>query len=112
MAGASTGWIILGTVAGGVIGGVASELLGDDDAQQSAEAGYDAIENQAEGGTTEWRSPASGNRGTTTIEKSFVTAEGVPCKRFTQTITADGESRSVPGTACRTGDGTWEIVAG
>ncbi len=111
VAGASAGWIFLGTVLGGVAGGVASELLGGDDAQQSAEAGYDALENQAAGGTTEWRNTASGNRGTTTIDDSFVSAEGVPCKRFTQTITAEGETHSVTGTACRTGDGTWEIVA-
>ncbi len=111
LAGASTGWIILGTVLGGVAGGVASELLGDDDAQQSTEAGYDALENRAAGGKTEWRNPDNGNRGTTMIDETFVTAEGVPCKRFTQTITAEGETHSVTGTACRKDDGTWEIIA-
>ena len=111
VAGASSPWIFLGTVLGGVAGGVASELLGDD-AQQNAKAGVDALDNKAEGGQTEWRNPASGNGGTTTIDESYVTAEGVPCKRFTQTITADGQSHSITGTACRNDDGTWEVVAG
>ncbi len=111
-AGASSPWIFLSTVLGGVVGGVTSEWLGDDDMQKNAEAGLDALDNKAEGGQTEWRNPASGNRGTTTIDESYVTAEGVPCKRFTQTITADGKTHSTAGTACRQGDGTWEIVAG
>ena len=110
LAGASKGWIVVGTVLGGLAGGVASELLGKDEAKQNADAGYDALENQTAGGKTEWRNTASGDRGTTMIDESFVTADGVPCKRFTQTITADGETHSVTGTACRKSDGTWEIA--
>jgi surface antigen len=111
VAGANTIWIIASAVLGGVAGGVVSELLGDDEAQQNAETGLDALENEPPGGKTDWQNPATGNGGTTTVDESFVTADGRPCKRFTQTITADGRTGSVAGTACRSADGIWEILA-
>ena len=109
--GASTAWIAASVFLGGVAGGVISELLGDDDKEQQARAGTDALENQARGGQTAWRNPASGNGGTTTIDESFVKADGTPCKRFTQTIMADGQTHRVAGTACRQADGTWMVAA-
>ena len=111
VAGASTAWIAASVFLGGVAGGVISELLGDDDKEKQARAGTDALENQGTGGQTAWRNPASGNGGATTIDESFVKADGTPCKRFTQTITADGQTHRVAGTACRQADGTWMVAA-
>ena len=109
-AGAGSAWIATSMFLGALAGGAAGELLNADDKARMAQSGYDALKNRAPDGQTAWRNPATGNSGATTIDEWYVNADGAECKRFTQTITADGKGYEVTGAACRQADGTWKVV--
>ena len=109
-AGAGSAWIASSVFLGALAGGAVGELLNADDKARMALSGYEALKNRAPDSQTAWRNPATGNSGATTIDEWYVNADGVECKRFTQTITADGKGYEVTGAACRQADGTWKIV--
>jgi len=110
LAGASPAWIagsiILGAVAGGVIG----NQLSKKDKEQYSSSSYDALSTQGKGGTTSWNNPETGNSGSTTINEVFTKADGTKCKRFTTKITAKGKTDTTNGVACQEKDGTWKVT--
>lgn len=109
-AGAGSAWIATSLFLGALAGGAAGEFLNADDKARMAQSGYEALKSRAPDSQTAWRNPATGNSGATTIDEWYVNADGVECKRFTQTITADGKGYEVTGAACRQADGTWKVV--
>ena len=39
-------------------------------------------------------------------------ADGRPCREFVQNISVDGQWEEIRATACRSSDGTWQIIDG
>ncbi len=109
LAGASPAWIAASVILGALAGGLIGNQLDKRDKERYAASGYDAISTQGKGGQTSWTNPETGNSGTTTINDTWVKADGTPCKRFTQTITAKGKTSTTSGVACKEGD-SWKVV--
>jgi surface antigen len=108
-AGANTGWIIAATVLGAVAGGVVADYLTQEDETMAGDTMFNALETQPTGEESTWRNPDSGNSGSVTVDETYERADGTPCRRFTQTVTAGGQTESGVGSACRAPDGTWQI---
>lgn len=59
-----------------------------------------------------WRNENAGSSGTVSVYSQKINPNGVPCREFELGLTAsDGTSRSLSGTACRTGSG-WQWLSG
>lgn len=110
LAGANPAWIAASVILGGVAGGLIGNELGKKDKEKYAASGYEAISTMGKGGRTSWSNPQTGNSGTTTVDDVWTKADGTKCKRFTQTITASGNTHSTSGIACQEQDGTWKIT--
>lgn len=110
-AGADTGWIVAATVLGAVAGGVVGDYMTREDKMMAGKTTNDALESQPTGNTSTWRNPDSGNSGSITVDETYQQADGTPCRKFTQTISAGGQTESGVGTACRAADGTWQIAS-
>lgn len=109
IAGADTGWVIAAAVLGAVAGGVIAEQLTKEDKAMAGETTVDALENRPAGEPARWSNPDSGNSGEVVVDETYQEADGTYCRRFTQTINADGKTESGGGTACRTPEGIWKI---
>lgn len=110
LAGAHPAWIVGSILMGAVAGGLVGDYLSDRDKEQHAATSYDALETQQTGGQSTWSNPDSGNSGSTRILNVYRTADGRLCKDFEQTISAGGQSETANGTACQQSDGTWKPV--
>ena len=110
-AGASTGWVIASAVLGAVAGGLIADYMTDKDKELAGQTTTAALETQPAGAASTWVNPDSGNSGSVTVNDTFQREDGTPCRNFTQTIEAGGETTSGTGTACRAADGTWEVVS-
>jgi surface antigen len=108
-AGGGTGWIIAGSLLGGLAGGFVGHKLDARDKRMAEEAAARAFEQNRTGQTSTWSNPDSGNSGSITPTKTYQLASGQYCRRYTQTIRVGGESQEATGTACREADGTWRI---
>lgn len=94
-------------------GPVAAEtnpVVSEDDAGMIEESAQSSLEFDKTLETTEWVNPDTGNRGTITPTQTFETDDGRFCREYHQTVTIGGEEQEAYGTACRTEDGSWEIV--
>ena len=69
------------------------------------------MENGRTGEQVTWNNPDSGSQGSTTIDHTYVNAAGQQCKRFTEVVTAGGQTETVKGSACKQPDGSWKVVA-
>lgn len=108
-AGGGTGWIVAGSLLGGMAGGFAGHKLDARDKRMAEEAAARAFEQNRTGQTSSWTNPDSGHSGTITPTKTYQLASGQYCRRYTQTIDVGAEPQEASGTACRRSDGTWEI---
>ena len=110
LAGASPAWIAASVILGGVAGGLIGNELSKKDKEEYASSSYDAFSAAGKGGTTSWSNPETGNSGSTTINEVFTKADGTKCKRFTQKITAKGKTDTTSGVACQEKNGTWKVT--
>jgi surface antigen len=108
-AGGGTGWIVAGSLLGGMAGGYVGHKLDARDTRMAEEAAARAFEQNRTGQTSTWTNPDSGHSGTITPTKTYQLASGQYCRRYTQTIDVGGEPQQASGTACRRADGTWEV---
>ena len=93
-------------IAGGYFGGQAQR-----DMQEREQARNEDINQVIAGGNAkQWVNPDTGHKGEVTPTHTYQSAEGLPCREFTQTIYVEGEYEKVEGKACRTSDGDWEVV--
>jgi len=100
-----------GVVAGGFLGNRIGKSLDCQDQQYHYDTTQDALETQKTGQTSSWVNPDTGHSGEITPTKTYTSADGVPCREFTQTIYVEGEYEQIEGTACRQLDGTWKPVS-
>jgi surface antigen len=84
--------------------------VAEEDSYRYSESTYESFLNEPVGSQTSWQNPATGSHGTTTIIREFARADGTKCKEFTQSVVLNARQRHVDGTACRAGDGTWNVV--
>lgn len=99
-----------GVLAGGFIGNSIGKKLDCADQDYHYDTTQSALEYKSSGGSAAWSNPDSGHSGSITPTRTFIAANGKPCREFTQSIYVDGRQESVTDTACRQSDGTWQIV--
>ena len=99
-----------GVLAGGFIGNNIGKKLDCVDQDYHYDTTQSALEYKKTGGTAAWSNPDSGHSGSVTPTKTYIAADGRPCREFTQSVWVDGREESVTDTACRQSDGTWQIV--
>jgi surface antigen len=109
VAGASSGWIVAATLAGGLLGGAIGHHLDSKDKQLAAEAAARAFESNRTGQASSWKNPDSGNSGKITPTKTYQAGSGQYCREYRQEIIVGGEKQQAYGTACRQPDGSWQI---
>lgn len=105
---------VLATMAGAVIGGIVGSEIGrsmdEQDRILAQRAEYAALEEGTSGKPRRWDNPDNGHYGEIVPSRPY--KRGVAdCRDYTHTIYIDGKPRTMRGTACRNGDGTWRNVA-
>lgn len=100
----------LGALAGGVVGNQVGAYLDRQDQQTSYRNANYALNNVPDGQSAKWSNPANNTGGYTRPIETVETASGQTCRDFQTGVTAQGQSTSGTGTACRQPDGTWKIV--
>ena len=104
---------ILGAVAGTLVGGYIGNHIGQ--SMDQADAAYynrsmsHSLEYNPSGVTSTWKNPDSGNYGRITPEASYISS-GRNCREFTQEVFIGGKRQQAFGKACRTSDGSWQII--
>ena len=69
----------------------------------------DALENRASGEVEEWWNIDTGDRGTVTPVRTFMSAGGLPCREYRlMTVRGDADGAFSQGIACRDVDGVWK----
>ncbi|MFQ5786161.1 MAG: RT0821/Lpp0805 family surface protein [Alphaproteobacteria bacterium] len=99
-----------GVLLGGLLGREVGKSLDKADQLYAERAAQQSLESSRTGSTTNWSNPDSGHSGTFTPTKTYETAEGQPCREYENTVTIDGKTEIVRGTACREPDGRWTVV--
>ena len=57
-----------------------------------------------------WSNPATGNRGSIVVERTFYREPERPCRAYVRRVESPGAAPQVTrGTGCRSGTGTWQI---
>ena len=107
------------TALGAIIGATAGREIGrslDATSQQRAgDATVRALEGADVGAGIAWENPANAGapaRGATTIMRQGADGAGRTCREFQQTVTIGGEVVRSYGTACRDGNGQWQLLPG
>ena len=104
----NTAAIIAGTLLGAWAGSSIGQSLDNADLAMLSSTQQRALESNRDNTASAWQNPNSGNAGRITPTQTF-TQGNQPCRRFEQTIIVDGKAESAYGTACRQSNGTWEI---
>ncbi len=103
----------LGGLGGMIVGNEIGRRLDCDSQQKAVQTQNQALESQATGSSSSWRNPDDGASGTTTPTRTWTNARGEPCRDYTTTITHQGDSSQVNGSACRQqkSDGSYEWIS-
>lgn len=123
----------VGTVAGGVVGGLLGSQFGGGSGRVAAAAGgallgaylggnigrtmdkvdrmqmQRALETAPVGRAVVWKNPDNGNTYTVTPRKTYYSSQQ-PCREYTTRALIGGKSQEVYGRACRQADGSWKVV--
>jgi surface antigen len=100
----------LGALAGGLVGNQVGAYLDRQDQQRSYQNATYALNNVPDGQAAKWSNPTNQTSGYTRPIETTQTASGQTCREFQTGVTAQGQSSSGTGVACRQPDGTWKIV--
>lgn len=103
--------VAAGALLGGFFGGEAGKSLDRADNLYAARSAQSSLEYNRVGEAASWSNPDSGNTGSYTPTKSYVSPNGQNCRDFESTVLIDGRAEKARGTACRQPDGSWRIVA-
>jgi surface antigen len=98
-----------GTLLGAYLGNETGKSLDRADATYASRAETHALEYSPAGSATPWRNPDSGSYGTVTPVHTYETAGGY-CREFQHKAKIGGRNEQVWGTACRTPDGSWQVI--
>ena len=94
--------------AGGAAGAyyAAQKLLPEDKVQMN-NAGYESLAIVPIGETSQWSNPETGNSGSFTPTRAFLSRDGQPCRELTAVLSVEGEEHETQQTACQMAEGTW-----
>ena len=101
----------IGALGGAYLGSEMGRSLDRADQMYMARTTQDTLETAPVGRSSSWQNPDSGNSGTITPTRTFVSQTGQNCREFQQSIMVGGKMENGYGTACRQSDGSWKIVA-
>jgi surface antigen len=99
-----------GTLLGGYAGSQVGRSLDRADRLYAERTAQSSLERAPSGRTSTWTNPDSGHSGTFTPTNTYKSRDNMDCRDYTQTVTIDGQSEHVVGTACRQADGTWRVA--
>lgn len=103
-------WAIgAGALVGGLVGNRVGNYLDERDQQQAYSTANYALNNNADGQMASWSNPQNNTSGYTTPTKTVETASGT-CRSYQTGVSANGQTQSGTGTACRQADGTWKLM--
>ncbi len=102
--------VAVGTLAGAFLGSEVGKSLDRADRLAMQQTSQTALETTPTHQVSSWRNPDSGHSGTVVPTRTYNTPSGQNCREYTQTVTIDGRTETVRGTACRQYDGTWKIA--
>ena len=81
--------------------------MSDTDVVLAVEAMRVALETKPAAESVSWTNDATGNQGSITPRRTFITDLGVFCREYDEQLSVDGRDGVVQNTACRTDDGAW-----
>ena len=99
----------LGALAGGVVGNQVGAYLDRQDQQRSYQNANYALNKVPDGQASTWSNPQNQTSGYTKPIETTTNAQGQTCRQFQTGVTAQGQSSTGTGVACRQPDGTWKI---
>lgn len=99
-----------GTLLGGYLGSETGRSLDRADRVYAERAAQQSLESKPSGSASTWVNPDTGHSGTITPTNTYRSADGLHCRDYQQTVTIEGRSETVHGTACREKDGAWRVV--
>ena len=99
-----------GVLLGGLLGSEVGKTLDKADETYLTNNAQSSLETAPTGITSSWANPDSGNSGSLTPTNTYQTAAGQNCREYHSTVTIDGQTEDVYGTACREPDGSWRFV--
>lgn len=100
----------VGTLLGAYLGSKVGQSLDRADRNYAERTAQSALRSSASGRTSAWSNPDSGHKGTFTPINRYQSADGMACRDYDQTVTIDGRTEVVKGTACRGKDDEWRVV--
>lgn len=110
--GSGTGQLIataFGSFAGGLAGGEIGGRLDRADREKADAAAFNTLEYAPDGKTIEWQNPDSRTRGTMTATRTDLRDTSL-CREFVQSVSRKDQTQSRAGKACRTEEGSWQVV--
>ncbi len=87
-----------------------AELYGemsDGDVELAVAAMRVALETRPTAQTVDWNNDTTGNQGSFTPRRTFITDRGVFCRDYDERLLVGGRDGMVQNTACRSDDGAW-----
>lgn len=102
--------VAVGTLAGAYFGSEIGKSLDRADKLAMERNSQSSLESTPTHQVSSWRNPDSGHSGSITPTRTYQSPQGRNCREYTQTVTIDGRTETVRGTACRQYDGTWKIA--
>ncbi len=103
--GGNTASSFVAAMGGGLIGGQAGNGLDSGDRRRALEAEYQALEYGQAGQAIPWAGDAGSSGQVIAYQPYRVGSQD--CRQYAHTVVVAGQSRSVRGSACRNGDGSW-----
>ena len=86
------------------------EDMDETDVVLAVQAMQQALETSRQGEPVHWINEETGNTGSVTPRRTFVTDRGVFCREYAEALTVADTSAVIDNTACRTGEGVWNWV--
>lgn len=102
--------VAAGTLAGAMIGQELGHALDQTDRLAINQGLQDGLEHNHSQETSHWANPDNQHCGNLTPIKTYQTSQNDYCREYLQTVVIDGRESRAYGTACRTADGSWNIV--
>lgn len=107
--GGGTGQIVataVGAIAGAVIGGQIGKSMDQVDQMKVNQA----LNSNRTNSSSSWTNPDNNNQYTVTPTRTYYEGSQ-PCREYTTTAIIGGKKQQVYGTACRQADGSWKTVS-
>ncbi|MEQ8711145.1 MAG: RT0821/Lpp0805 family surface protein [Rhodospirillales bacterium] len=101
----------VGVLAGAWLGNEVGKSLDRADRLAMHNTTQNTLESKPSGTTSSWSNPDSGHSGTVTPQPYYTNSNNQYCRPYTQTVTIDGRTEKLHGTACRNARGEWEPAA-